>query len=127
MKANLSKRKCIVLPLLILAAIIALTTPFVSVYAAVAYGDANVEPATTTLLASYVDALTKITVTHATTITSVSMYLQYTGSDGGQCIKFGIYGDNGGPYGQSNPLNQPLIAATKDGYCLQVGNFGPAW
>lgn len=90
-------------------------------------GDSNVEPATSTLVSQYVMALTKFTVTHSTTIQSISLFLQYAGSDGSQCIKFGIYGDNGGPYGQSNPLNQPLTAATHNGYCLQTGDFGPAW
>jgi hypothetical protein len=123
----LPKCKCVVFTLLSLAAIITLTAPFVSVYAAVNYGDTNIELATTNLLDNYVDALNKITVTQPTTITSISMYLQYTGSDGSQCIKFGIYGDNGGSYGQSSPLYQPLVATTSQGYCLQVGDFGPAW
>jgi hypothetical protein len=109
--------------------VIAVTATYVSAQPVtyVTYGDTNVEPKTTDLLDNFVDALTKITVTQQTTITAVSMYLQYTGSDGSQCIKFGIYGDNGGSYGQSNPLNQPLVAHTQNGYCLQVGNFGPAW
>ena len=119
--------KYVVLTLLSLAAIIALAVPFVSGYTVVTYGDTNVEPATTNLLDNYVDALTKITVTQPTTITSVSMYIQYAGSDGSQCIKFGIYRDNGGSWGQSSPLDQPIVAATHYGYCLLVGNFGPAW
>jgi hypothetical protein len=110
-----------------MAAIIALAIPFSSVQAQVTYGDTNIETATTNLLDNYVDALTKIIVTQPTTITSVSMYLQYSGSDGSQCIKFGLYGDNGGSYGQSNPLNQRLVAATVHAYCFQIGNFGPAW
>lgn len=107
--------------------IMALAAPFVLAQVTVTYGDTNVEVATTNPLDNYVDALTKITVTEPTIITSVSMYLSYAGSDGSQCIKFGIYGDNGGSYGQSNPLNEPLVAATRNGYCFQVGNFGPAW
>jgi len=90
-------------------------------------GDSNVEPATSTLVSQYIMALTKFTVTHSTTIQSISLFLQYTGSDGNQCIKFGVYGDNGAQYGQSSPLNQPLIAATHYGYCFLTGNFGPAW
>jgi hypothetical protein len=90
-------------------------------------GDTNVEPATSTLVSQYIMALTKFTVTHSTTIESISLFLQYTGSDGSQCIKFGIYGDNGGAYGQSSPLYQPLVAATHNGYCFQIGDFGPAW
>jgi hypothetical protein len=107
------------------------------VYASTILGDSNVEVATSTLVGGndpigatvdqYVMALTKFTTTSATTITSVSLYLQYTGSDGSQCIKFGIYGDNGGPYGQSNPFGQPLFGATHNGYCFEKGDFGPAW
>jgi hypothetical protein len=96
-------------------------------YASTILGDNSVEVATSGLVPQYVMALTKFTVTSTTTITSVSMYLQYQLSDGSQCIKFGIYGDNGGPYGQSNPLGEPLVAATHNGYCFQTGNFGPAW
>ena len=90
-------------------------------------GDSNVEAATSTLVSEYVMALTKFTVTQPTTLQSISLFLQYGNSDGSQCIKFGVYGDNGGSYGQSSPLGQPLIAATHNGYCLQTGNFGPAW
>ncbi|MGP8070864.1 MAG: hypothetical protein ACLP5V_13350 [Candidatus Bathyarchaeia archaeon] len=82
----------------------------------------------TTFNGQYVEALTKITVNQSTVIQSVSMYLQYNGSDGSQCLKFGVYEDNGGsPYGQSSPMNEPLIASTKNGYCFVVGNFGPGW
>jgi hypothetical protein len=127
LKVTLPKRECLVLTLLSLAAVITLTAPFVSAYTVVTYGDTNIEPVTTSLLDNYVDALTKIIVTQPTTITSVSMYIQYTGSDGSQCIKFGIYGDNRGSYAQSSPVYQPLVAATTNGYCLLLGNFGPAW
>ena len=96
-------------------------------YATTMLGDSNVEVVSTSLVPQYVMALTKFTATSATTITSISLYISYTGSDGSQCIKFGVYDDNGGPYGQSNPLGQPLVAATHNGYCLQTGNFGPAW
>jgi len=101
--------------------------PFVIAQSLVTYGDTNVEVATTNLLDNYVDALTKIVVTQPTVITSVSMYIQYSGSDGSQCIKFGIYRDNGGSWAQSNPIGEPLVAATATAYCLLVGNFGPAW
>jgi len=97
------------------------------IFAQTVVGDSNVEPATTTLVSQYVMALTKFTVTKPTTLKSISLYLQYVGSDGSQCIKFGVYRDNGGSYGQSDPLGQPLIAATHNGYCLQSGDFGPAW
>jgi len=109
--------------LLVLLAV-TITSP---VFASTILGDYNIEPATTTLVGSYVMALTKFSVTQPTTLQSISLFLQYTGSDGSQCIKFGIYRDNGGSYGQSSPLYQPLVAATHYGYCLQVGDFGPAW
>jgi hypothetical protein len=100
----------------------------VSVFGSTILGDTNVEPVFSTFNAQYVEALTKIVVTQPTVIHSVSMYLQYTGSDGSQCLKFGIYADNGGAYGQSSPLNEPLIAATHNGYCFKVTpSFGPAW
>jgi hypothetical protein len=97
------------------------------VFASTILGDSNVEPTTITLPKWYVMALTKFTVTRYTTVESFSLYVQYAGSDGSQCIKFGIYSDNGGSYGQSSPLWQPLVASTHNGYCFQTGNFGPAW
>jgi hypothetical protein len=121
-----SKLQPVILAFLFLTASIPLATP-PSVFASTILGDANIEPVTSTFNAQYVEALTKITVTQAIVIHSVSMYLQYTGSDGSQCLKFAIYGDDGGSYGQSSPLNQPLISATQNGYCFVTGNFGPAW
>jgi hypothetical protein len=116
------KVTCAVLLLLSIAAVSA------PVFASTVLGDTNIEPVFSTFNAQYVEALTKITVTASTTIQSVSMYLQYTGSDGSQCLKFGIYADNGGAYGQSSPLNEPLIAATHNGYCFKMTpSFGPAW
>ncbi|HYB85169.1 MAG TPA: hypothetical protein VED86_07550 [archaeon] len=114
---------CVLTLFLILLAV-TISSP---VFANTMLGDANVEPATGTLVSQYVMALTKFTVTSSTTIEAISLFLQYGGSDGSQCIKFGVYRDNGGRYGQSSPLNQPLIAATHNGYCLQIGDFGPAW
>jgi len=108
--------------------LLAITSVSAPVFGSVVLGDVNVEPVFSTFNAQYVEALTKITVIASTTIQSVSMYLQYTGSDGSQCLKFGIYADNGAtPYGQSSPLNEPLISATNDGYCFVTGDFGPAW
>ena len=127
MKLPLSKISRLALILLSLAAVAGSAAPFVHAQTVVTYGDTNIEVATTNLLDNYVDALTKIVVTQNITITSVSMYVQYAGSDGSQCIKFGIYGDDGGSWGQSNPLGQSLVAATHYGYCFLVGDFGPAW
>jgi hypothetical protein len=116
-----------ILALLFLSASILLVTPS-AVFGSAVLGDTNIEPVSSTFNAQYVEALTKITVTQPTVIHSVSVYLQYTGSDGSQCLKFGIYADDGGAYGQSSPLNEPLIAATHNGYCFKVTpSFGPAW
>ena len=114
---------------LILVSIAALSVP---VFGQTVLGDTNVESVSTTLMAQYVEALTKISVPGPTVIHSVSLYLQYADSDGSQCLKFAIYGDDGAPYNQSSPLNQPLIAATKNGYCFagspnMIINFGPGW
>jgi len=114
----------IICAVLILLSIAAVNVP---VFGSTVLGDTNIESVKATFNAQYVEALTKITVTNSTVIQSVSMYLQYNGSDGSQCLKFGIYGDNGGTYGQSSPMNEPLIASTKNGYCFAVGNFGPGW
>ena len=107
-------------------AFIALTISF-PVYGTTILGDTNVEAVPTSLVPQYVMALTKFTAASATTITSISLYISYSGSDGSQCIKFGVYGDNSAPYGQSSPIGQGLAAQTHNGYCLQTGNFGPAW
>ena len=117
---------CHLIALLILISAILLATPG-SVSGATVLGDTNIEPVAGTLVSQYVMALTKITVTQPTTIHSVSLYVKYMGSDGSQCLKFGIYGDDGNSYGQSSPLNQPLIANTANEYCFQAGDFGPAW
>jgi hypothetical protein len=131
----MSKLQSSILALLFLTgSILMLMAP--AVFGATLLGDTNIEPVGVTFQAQYVEALTKITVTQPTTIQSVSMYIQYGGSgsvggsgplDGLQCLKFGIYTDNGAAYGQSSPLNEPLIAATQNGYCFGYGNFGPAW
>ena len=89
--------------LLLLAAVTLLASQSAAVSASNNYGDTNVEPLASTLIQQYVVALTKITVTHPTVMQSVSLYVQYTGSDGSQCLKFGIYadGNNGnGPLGK---------------------------
>jgi hypothetical protein len=97
------------------------------VYASTTLGDSNVETVTTTIVPQYVMALTKFTVSGSANITSVSLYVQYTGSDGSQCLKFGIYADNGRSYGQSSPFLEPLVGATRNGYCFRTGDFGPGW
>jgi hypothetical protein len=111
--------------LLILAAISLLATQTVAVSASTNYGDQNIEARTSTLQQQYVVAMTRITVTHPTVMQSVSLYLQYEGSDGSQCLKFGIYADAGNDIG---PLGSSLVGTTQNGYCFQIAaNWGPAW
>jgi len=89
-----------------------------------AYGDQNVEQWTGTIGGDMVQAYTLITVTQPTVIQSVSMYLQYAGSDGSQCMKFGIYQDDG----SGSPAGEPLVASTQNGYCLHgSASWGPDW
>jgi flagellar biosynthesis protein FliQ len=111
--------------LLLLAAVALIASQSVGVSASTNYGDTNIEPLTSTLIQQYVVAMTKITVTNPVVMQSVSLYLQYTGSDGSQCLKFGIYADAGNDIG---PLGSSLVAATRKGYCFQITeSFGPAW
>jgi len=111
--------------LLVLAAVMLIASQSVSASALTNYGDTNIEGRTSTLIEQYVVAMTMITVTHPTVMQSVSLYLQYQGSDGSQCLKFGIYADAGNDNG---PLGAGLVAATQNGYCFQItASFGPAW
>jgi len=88
------------------------------------FGNQNIEQYPDNIGGGFVQAYVMITITHPTLIQSVSLLLQYSGSDGSQCIKFGIYKDNG--YG--SPAGQPLVAATQNGYCLRaVASWGPNW
>jgi hypothetical protein len=88
------------------------------------YGDPNVEQWTGTIGGGLVQAYTMITVDAPTVLRSVSMFLQYSGSDGSQCMYFGIYQDNG----SGSPAGQPLVSATKWAYCLRsAATWGPAW
>ena len=71
-----------------------------------------------------VQAYLWFTVTQPTVIKSVTIYMQYSGSDGTDCIKFGIYRDSG----TGSVAGQPLVAATQNGYCLRPSaSWGPAW
>jgi len=88
------------------------------------YGDPNVEQWSATLGGGLVQAYTMITVDAPTVLKSVSMFLQYSGSDGSQCMYFGIYQDSG----NGNPSGQPLVSATNSAYCLKsAATWGPAW
>ena len=88
------------------------------------YGNQNIEQYPGTIGGGFVQAYVEITITHPTVIQSISLLLQYSGSDGSQCIKFGIYKDNG--FG--SPTGQPLVTATQNGYCLRgTASWGPDW
>jgi hypothetical protein len=88
------------------------------------YGDQNIEQWPGIIGGDMVQAYVLITVDRPIVIQSISMYLQYSGSDSSQCIKFGIYKDNG----SGSPAGQALVAATQNGYCLRgTASWGPAW
>lgn len=88
------------------------------------YGDSNVEQWAGTIGGNLVQAYTSFTVNTPTILQSVSMFLQYSGSDGSQCMYFGVYQDNG----SGSPIGQPLVAATSHYYCLRAAaTWGPAW
>ena len=112
---------------LVLAALFIVTQPVfaqTSPPTGVSYGDQNIEPWSDTIGGNVVQAYTEITVTSPTIITSVSLYLQYYGSDGSQCMYFGLYPDPG----TGSPAGQQLAAATRQAYCLRSGGaWGPAW
>ena len=88
------------------------------------YGDQNVEQWAGTIGGNIVQAYLMFTVPGPAIIRSVSMYVQYSGSDGSQCMAFGVYLDNG----NGSPAGQPLVAATRNSYCLHGAvTWGPAW
>jgi len=118
-------RKHSIAALFMLGAVCLFAWQTVAVSASTNYGDTNIEPLASTLIQQYVVAMTRIVVIHPTVMQSVSLYLQYDGSDGSQCLKFGIYADSG--YG-NGPLGSSLVAATQNGYCFLItASFGPAW
>jgi len=88
------------------------------------YGDQNTEPWSSTISADLVQAYMMFSTPTPLVIQSVSMYVQYSGSDGTQCMRFGIYLDNG----NGSPAGQPLVAATWYAYCFHgTISYGPAW
>jgi len=88
------------------------------------YGDQNVEQWSSTIGGNMVQAYVMFSVSGPAVIRSVSMYVQYSGSDGSQCMWFGIYQDDG----SGSPAGQPLVASTKTTYCLHgSASWGPAW
>ena len=88
------------------------------------FGDTNVEQWTSTIGGNIVQAYLMFSVSGSVTIQSVTMYIQYSGSDGSQCMRFGIYQDNG----NGSPAGQALVASTSNAYCLHgAASWGPAW
>jgi len=88
------------------------------------YGDMNIEQWSGTIGGNIVQAYLMFTTPTPLLITSVSMYVQYSGSDGSQCMRFGVYLDNG----NGSPAGQPLVAATWNLYCLHGSvSWGPDW
>lgn len=88
------------------------------------YGDQNIEQWTSTIGGNMVQAYLMFTVPSPVVIQSITMYVQYSGSDGSQCMRFGIYQDNG----NGSPAGQPLIASTTNSYCLHGAvTWGPGW
>lgn len=117
-------RNFVYLALLSILVMAQLFVPQTFAASGVSFGDRNVEPYAGTLGANLVQAYTLVSIDKPTTLQSVSMYIAYAGSDGSQCILFGIYSDNG----SGSPAGQPLVAYTKHAYCLHgSGSWGPAW
>jgi hypothetical protein len=98
-------------------------------YTVVTYGDQNIEQWQGRIGGDLVQAYVMFWVNRPTVIQSISMFTQYSGSDGTQCFYFGIYKDNG----SGSPAGQPLVASTSTGaygspYCLRgTGSWGPGW
>jgi len=116
--------------ILLIALSVSLAVPRISasninVYVpAATYGDTNVEQWTSTIGGNMVQAYLQFSTPTPLLITFVSMYVQYSGSDGTQCMRFGIYLDNG----NGSPAGQPLVAATLNPYCLHGSvEYGPGW
>jgi len=121
-----SGKKCVMIYLLLLTVFV-LVQPFVTEayrVGLVSYGDQNIEQWGGTIGGDLVQAYTKVTISRPTVLQSVSMFMAYAGSDGSQCMLFGIYQDNG----SGSPAGQPLVAYTRNAYCLHgSGSWGPAW
>jgi hypothetical protein len=101
-----------------------LIVPRISAFNLAVYGDTNIEQWSSTIGANMVQAYLMFSVPTPAMIAAVSMYVQYSGSDGTQCMRFGIYQDNG----NGSPAGQPLVAQTENVYCLHGSvSWGPAW
>jgi len=104
---------------------LAQSPPSTNVFVPVAsYGDTNVEQWSSTIGGNFVQAYLMFWTPTPLLILSVSMYVQYSGSDGSQCMRFGVYLDNG----NGSPAGEPLVAATWNAYCLHgSASWGPGW
>jgi len=103
---------------------VGLMVPQISAASVAYYGDTNIEQWTSTIGGNMVQAYVMFTIPGPVVIRSVSMYTQYSGSDGTQCMYFGIYQDNG----HGSPAGQRLVASTSNSYCLRGSvTWGPAW
>ena len=121
--ANRGNAPLILYLLLLIALSTAAIVPLVSA-STTTYGDTNIEQWTSTIGGNLVQAYVTFTVPGPVVIQSISMYVQYSGSDGSQCMFFGIYQDNG----SGSPAGQPLVASTRTAYCLHGSViWGPAW
>jgi hypothetical protein len=110
--------------LLLITLSVGLIVPQIYAAGIVSYGDTNIEQWSSTIGGNMVQAYMMFTIPGPLVIRSVSMYTQYSGSDGTQCMYFGIYQDNG----QGSPAGQPLVASTSTAYCLRgSASWGPGW
>ena len=122
---NLRSKSPLILYLILLIFLTATAsiTPSLA-FTTASYGDQNVEMWSSTISGSFVQAYLMFSVPGPVVIQSVSMYVQYAGSDGTQCMRFGIYQDNG----NGSPAGQSLVASTTNAYCLHGAvTWGPAW
>jgi hypothetical protein len=110
--------------ILLISLSVGLIVPTISASTVATYGDPNIEQWTSTIGGNMVQAYVMFSIPGPVTIEAVSMYTQYSGSDATQCMKFGVYLDNG----SGSPAGQPLVAATWNAYCLHgAATWGPAW
>ncbi len=61
----------------------------------VTYGDQNIEQWSSTIGGNIIQAYLWFNINQPIVIKSVTMFMQFSGSDGTSCIKFGIYRDSG--------------------------------
>ena len=110
--------------ILLIGLSVTLIVPQTSASTMTTYGDQNIEQWTGTIGGNMVQAYLLFSVPGPVVVRSVSMYLQYSGSDGSQCMRFGIYNDDG----SGSPAGQYLVASTTNAYCLHGSvSWGPAW